>query len=373
MIWLLLTWIFFPFLWLRQYCRRTSSRRVLVVQTAKIGDFVATSCVFKALRENLPDVEVVALVHPVNQLLARQQPNIDRVIVLPQAGLRGLYAKRWLYGVLQEGYDAVLLLSPNLSNLLLPFWVGIPKRVAVLADRRRGIVRFAWPLLSHGEAHLPGRQFRESALRALSGLGVQVDQKLLSTPNEILASQPGLLKLAAWRNSLPSGGVVGLGLGAGNRMKALSLVQLKLLSYAILDTTDAILILIGTEADKSIAISLQEELPTDRVFDTTGQWALDELPALLSALDVFVGVDSGATYLADSVGVPVIDYMGPADPLDQHPIGPQAEIIKSTESCAPCSHAFDAPYTCRFGSRACMQNAPLEAMANAVLARLPCR
>lgn len=52
-----------------------------------------------------------------------------------------------------------------------------------------------------------------------------------------------------------------------------------------------------------------------RQHDTTGQWALVELPVLLGALDCFVGVDSGATYMADALGVPVVD--GPADADDQ--------------------------------------------------------
>ena len=28
--------------------------------------------------------------------------------------------------------------------------------------------------------------------------------------------------------------------------------------------------------------------------------------------------------------------------------------IRSREACAPCSHAFDAPYACRLGTRACI-------------------
>ena len=94
------------------------------------------------------------------------------------------------------------------------------------------------------------------------------------------------------------------------------------------------------------------------------------LPALLATLDCFVGVDSGATYLADALDVPVVDFMGPADAQDQRPTSSRATIIVSEEPCAPCSHAFDAPYACRFGTRACMTRAPLARMAEAVITRL---
>jgi ADP-heptose:LPS heptosyltransferase len=70
--------------------------------------------------------------------------------------------------------------------------------------------------------------------------------------------------------------------------------------------------------------------------------------------------------MADALGVPVVDFMGPADADDQRPIGSRAVVVRSTEPCAPCSHAFDAPYRCRVGTRACIVKAPLEIIAKSV-------
>ncbi|MCH2221673.1 MAG: hypothetical protein MK097_15315, partial [Dechloromonas sp.] len=67
MIYLLLTWLLAPLLWLRAALRGGQrTNRILVIQTAKIGDFVATTPVFRALRSRLPGVEIVALLHSVN-------------------------------------------------------------------------------------------------------------------------------------------------------------------------------------------------------------------------------------------------------------------------------------------------------------------
>lgn len=367
MIYVLLTWLAAPFLWWRA-ARREPRRhgRILVIQTAKIGDFVATTPVFRALRERLPHVGIVALLHPVNVPLARGLDSIDRIVELPPRGFRGWAGKRWLYEVLAEGYDGVLVLSPNLTNLVVPFWAGVPQRVAVLADRRQGSVRLAWPFLTHGEAHRAGRLFRESALRALAGLGLGVDTALLALPNEAVCTDPGMAKRAATL-AAHQGPYIGLGLGAGNRMKALTPAQLRALAGMLLERTAGCLVLVGTEVDQALAAELVGALPAGRVLDTTGSYALSELPALLAGLDCFVGVDSGATYIADALGVPVVDFMGPADAGDQRPIGARAVIVRSEEPCAPCSHAFDAPYQCRLGTRACIQNAPLAAMADEVV------
>lgn len=364
MIYLLLTWLAAPWLW-RRAARRLAgpkTHRLLVIQTAKIGDFVATTPVFRALRNGWPRVEIVALLHPTNVPLAAGLDSIDRVVPLPAHGFRGWVGKRWLFDQLAAGYDGVLILSPNLTNLLVPFWAGIPRRVAVLGDRRQGSLRLARPFLTHGEPHRPGQLFRTTALRALAGLGIAVDAALLALPNEVRGADSGQGKLSALSPSL-RGPLVGLGLGAGNRMKALNAAQMETLARRIVDCTPAMLVLIGTAADRPAAVALCARLPAGRVVDATGQWALDELPVLLAALDCFVGVDSGATYLADAVGVPVIDFMGPADASDQQPTGPGAVIIRSTAPCAPCSHAFDAPYRCRLGTRACIVNAPIDRLA----------
>lgn len=369
MIYLLLTWLASPLLWWLASRQKGKTGRVLVIQTAKIGDFVTTTPVFRALRLRLPQTRIVALLHPVNVPLAQGLGSIDQIIGLPVGGFKGWAGKRWLFEQLAEGYDAVLILSPNLINLLAPFWVGIAQRVSVLPDRRQGSARLAWPFLTHGEAHQAGQLFRETALRSLAGFGIVVDAALLALPNEIARSAAGdakRLALLAGRQ----GPYIGLGLGAGNRMKALDSLQLKGVAAQLLSHTTATLVLVGTEADRPAAAELLAAMPDGRVIDTSGEWELVDLPSLLAALDCFVGVDSGATYMADALGVPVVDFMGPADADDQRPIGLRTVVIRSAELCAPCSHAFDAPYRCRLGTRACIVNAPIASLVDQVVRTL---
>lgn len=182
MIYLLLTWLLAPLLWLRAALRGAQrTNRILVIQTAKIGDFVATTPVFRALRNRLPGTEIVALLHPVNLPLARQLDSIDRIVTLPEYGFKGWAGKRWLLDQLAEGYDGVLILSPNLTNLLVPFWAGVPKRVSVLADRRQGSARLA--------CGVDGAACRQACAqgfcRRAVGIGADQDQRSRSTADDL--------------------------------------------------------------------------------------------------------------------------------------------------------------------------------------------
>ena len=121
------------------------------------------------------------------------------------------------------------------------------------------------------------------------------------------------------------------------------------------------------------AASVAAALPPGRVVDATGRFDLAALPALLQRLDVYVGVDSGITYLAEAAGVAVIDLMGPADADDQRPTGPRAVVIRTELPCAPCSHAFRAPYSCKINTRACVLAAQLDPVVEHVVVALQAR
>lgn len=355
MIYLLLTWLAAPLLWLRIALRgERPLRRILVVQTAKIGDFVATTPVFRALRTGLPETEIVALLHPVNVPLAEGLDSIDRIVTLPSHGYRGWQGKWWLFTQFRAGFDGVLLLSPNLPGLLAGLWAGIPRRVSVLPDRRQGIARLAWPFLTHGEPHVPGRLFRGTALLALRGLGLAPARQAGPSTGEAFCRPAAISRRQQLFSNHP-GCLVGIGIGAGNRMKALGWPELLALCASVLQDSRTTLVLVGTVADSEVAVKIAEHFPMGKVIDTTGRWELADLPALLAGLHAFIGVDSGATYLADAVGIPVLDFMGPADADDQRPVGPGALVLKGQTECSPCSHAFDAPYRCRYGHRNCLK------------------
>ena len=155
MIYLLLTWLLAPLLWLRLRCAVRNGRTVYPRhpdrQDRRLrGDDAGLPRLAQSPARHR-DRRAAA---PGQFTLARQLDSIDRIVTLPEYGFKGWAGKRWLLDQLAEGYDGVLILSPNLTNLLVPFWAGVPKRFR--CSPTAGKAAPGWPGLSDPWRATPG-------------------------------------------------------------------------------------------------------------------------------------------------------------------------------------------------------------------------
>jgi ADP-heptose:LPS heptosyltransferase len=92
-----------------------------------------------------------------------------------------------------------------------------------------------------------------------------------------------------------------------------------------------------------------------RVLNACGSFSIAEAPALMKKLSLAIGVDTGLIYMADALGVPVIDIAGPCNMKNQRPMGKNSFIVQKKDMvCVPCSHTFKTPYKCRYNHRKCV-------------------
>jgi ADP-heptose:LPS heptosyltransferase len=66
---------------------------------------------------------------------------------------------------------------------------------------------------------------------------------------------------------------------------------------------------------------------------------LDELAALLSLADLYLGNDSGVTHLAAAVGAATLALFGPTDAAQWAPRGDNAHVVRLGVECSPCEHS----------------------------------
>jgi ADP-heptose:LPS heptosyltransferase len=353
MLYFLLTWLAAPILYLRLPPRRptTGPRRVLLIQTAKIGDLVCTTPIIASLKASWPGCHLTVMVNPLCVPLLAHDPAVDALWGVPSADWQGFAGKLRLLDRLRQGrFDDCIVLSPNIAFLLLPLWAGIPVRAAMLSNFPSRSLNRCARFLTHREHHHSGRLVLETELELLRQLGC----KQLTARKSLHVAPLADAEVSAFlaNRTAPR---IGIGISSGNKLKALSGEQLATLCQRLLSLLPHDLVLIGTAADRPMAAEIMASCGnTPRILDAAGAFALDILPALMPRLDGYFGVDSGVTYIADTFDIPTVDLMGPANADDQRPTSAHAVVIRTDLPCAPCSHAFRAPYHCARGDRACI-------------------
>lgn len=359
MIPLLLTWLAWPFLLLG--LRRTPEpKRLLVIQGAKLGDLICSTPVLAALKRRFPGVYLTVLADGAWSGLLACHPCVDAVLPLDKNAWRGWRGKWAMAQRLRaERFDGVICLSPSLPCVLVMAWARIPWRLLTVPDRRGFTFLLAQGLASHRVRHVPGRQVAATWLALLAPLGVR-DPLLVKE----VAAAPGAEARAA-ALLVGEGPWIGVGVSSGNRLKELGVEKLAQVVAGLLEEPGTV-VLVGAPAEQALAQGIRDRvgpLLAARVVDGCGTLPLEDLPALVGRFDLYLGVDSGITYMADALGVPVIDVSGPADMDDQRPLGMRVEILQRRElPCVPCSHAFASPYHCHTGDRACIEGVTPEAI-----------
>ncbi|TAN45278.1 MAG: glycosyltransferase family 9 protein [Nitrospirae bacterium] len=365
MIWVLLAYLTAPFILLTRKSRtKPKSRRILIIQTAKIGDMICSTPVFREIKKGLPEAHLTVLATPSTKGVLRGNPNVDEIIAISTSDYRGIAGKLKLAEIIGKGkYDTAVCLNPNTLFALALFWGLVPVRLTILPDFCGTTFKLASRLFTGLEKHLQGRLVAETYLKMLRHIGIESS----NFKKEIFISEEGKSKAEDFLKNLDMP-LVGIAVSSGNKLKELGVEKLSALVSGLLDSVDCSILLIGAGADKKTADTVIEITGLRKnVINSCGKFSLEELPGLIAKLAVFVGVDTGIAYMADALSIPVIDMAGPSDMQDQRPTGAKAVIIKKELPCVPCSHSFKSPYECEIGTRECIEDIVPEEIVAAVL------
>ncbi len=364
MIHLLLTLLLSPLL--RLFAGRAPAQpaRVLVIQLAKIGDLLCSTPLFRELKRCYPAVELSVLATKINAPLLRCNPRVDHVVEADARQFRGVAGKWRLIALLRRGrYDTIICLNAGAAYATAALWAGIPRRLAVLSNFGGTTHHLAARLWTGVERHRGDRLIQATYLALLEKLGIRDG----SIAKEVFPA-PGAAEKVAALLGANIGPLLGIGVSSANRLKALGSEKIIDLARGMLGAYPGLsVVLIGGSEDAQQACEIRQALASDRVIDSCGKLGLAELPALLEKLSTYLGVDSGVTYMADAVGIPVVSVAGPCNMAETRPTGKRVVIIQRAElPCQPCAHIFKAPYSCWVGTRACIVDVSAAEIAAAV-------
>ncbi|QER42694.1 glycosyltransferase family 9 protein [Thermodesulfobacterium sp. TA1] len=365
MIYLFLSYLFFPLIKLLSLLRGKDKpfKKILVIQAAKIGDFICSTHLFREIKKTYPNSRLTVMVNPIVKEIAELNPYIDEVIPISSKGYKGFLGKIRLANLIRKGrYDVGITLNPNLPFTIGMLWGLIPIRLTVMPNFCGLTFRLASKFFTKLEPHASGRLVVETYLKLLNHIDIKTDNIAKEVYQSIEAD-----KRVSEFLGLINKPLIGIAVSSGNKLKEIASKKIAEIIDQILKEIDAYIVLIGSAQDK---LKAQEVLSLvkvkERILDSTGRFNLGELPALIKKLSVFIGVDTGITYMADALKVPIVYIPGPIDTSEQRPVESRMISIFHRLSCMPCSFVFKTTSFCKYNSKDCINLVTSEEIVLAV-------
>ena len=320
--------------------------RILVVQTAFLGDVIFTSPLVHALRGRFPSARLTLVVAPRGAPIARHIPGVDEVVVFDKRG-----ANRSPMGLLRTAQrvpsDLALVPHPSWRSALL----GRLSKPGLLVGEAGG-ARGA--LFDVAVARTTGG-FVASHLSLGEAVGARGDAQLR------LRLEPSELERA--RARLDPGRFVGAVIGLEWATKRLPAAQWGGVLDGLVDHGfTPVLLGAPTERDLAEAV-LARSTAHAHVVDQVGD-PLDDALATLGCCEVVIGGDTGLVHAARALGIPTVALFGPTDPR-KHLWDSTTRVLSRGLPCQPC-HAH-GPAVCPLGHHQCMTTQqPTDIVANAL-------
>ena len=309
--------------------KSTSPKRMLVIQMAKLGDMVCTTPLFRAIKNAYPESTLFVLGNEINKVLLEGNSNIDTYLV-KETSFRETLKK-----IKASRIDAVCITVPSFELLALCVIACIPLIIAPRIENGwspyftrtyRMLLKFVTVVPHRMEYYAP-REY----LRLLEPLNIYTDD----TKKEVFFTQESLKKVQTFfsATSVCREGVALVGIlpGAGNEIKSWPPEYFAELMNAIqAEEGNVVFVLLGAGKDAERASVIHSKIdPAVTVVDAIGKFSLDELKACVSMLSLVIGADTGPQYIAEALGVPTIDIVGPVDEREQPPLGEIHKIVKA--------------------------------------------
>src|SRR3989344_2119063 len=287
-------------------------KKVLILQTGKLGDMVCSTPVFRAVKKHFPDVYLIASGDALGRDIIRGNPYVDQYEEYGNLSVK----------LLREiNPDTSILLTPSpdvLKNLILARLPRVlaPRVVGGYSPYPTKTYRF-FSLFADKIPHRMGYYAPQEYLNMLHPLGIESND----TRKELFVDRQTEDKMVSQLLRFGDKRKIAIAPGAGNRIKEWPPERFGEISKYLIDKHNAIIIIIGSEKDKALGEIVKMNLPQESVWDTTGTFSIEELKALVKCLDLFISADTGPIYIAEAFGVPTVDIVGPVDEREQPPRG----------------------------------------------------
>jgi heptosyltransferase-2 len=311
-------------------------KRVVVRGTNWVGDSVMTVPALRALRRVLPDAHITLAIRPGARGIFSEADFIDDVLIYDRKSALSVLPqiREWK----RRKFDLAVLFQNAFEAALIPFLAGVPVRLGYATESRQA-------LLTHPLALPDWRSSRHEVFYYLYVI-TALEQMLFGTSTICEADPDESIQVSESRKAEATDLLHAHGVGEGGHVVAICPGSINsrakrwpaeayaALADRLIDTNRQVL-LIGSKDEAAVSQEVTSRM-RNRPIVLTGKTSLDQITAVLAAVDLIVTNDTGPAHIGAALGRPTIVIFGPTNPLTTRPFSPAAEILRHPPDCAPC-------------------------------------
>lgn len=339
--------------------------RILIISLYRIGDVLFTTPTIRALKERFPKAKLTVWVKSRGRPVLENNPHVDEILVFDNISVaRGFEdinhfdikgRLKFVRELRTQKFDLVVDLVGTFGSNVYSFLSGSPLRFGF--DKHG----FGF-LLTKSISLVRGRHLKENYLDVIRTIGItpkndNLEIKLSSSEKEFAE------KFMIDHNLSSKDLLVGVHLGAGWATKRWPPANFGQLANLLVKEADAKIVVFGNKEEGKLEKEMLGQMETKPII-TIGKLSLREMAAVVSKCHLFLGNDTGPTYIAEALKVPVGVFFGPTNPLYSAPLGIKCVIMKKRVECSPVDlhqYCFDKPgVPCRLGTHKCMNSISAE-------------
>ena len=329
--------------------------RIIVVQTAFLGDIILTTPLLNALKTIYPRSYLALLTTPVGKQALSGLEELDEIISYDkkhsESGPAAFINK--VREVRSKKFELAISPHRSLRSALLLGMSGIP----VLVGFEDAALSWIYHL------RVKRNKAEHDVKRNLSLLGPVAKLPEHFQPRIKLPLPPDF-DPAKFGVNLKERPLIGFAPGSAWPTKRWPAPKFAGLAKSLAEELGAKIILLGDQGDVVLCQEIEDQAATP-VLNLAGKTGLQELFAIISKLDVLVSNDSAPVHAASAFATPAAVIYGPTTP--QFGYGPWLNphrIIQKEMSCRPCHH--HGPRQCPEKHFNCMSEIGISEVADEV-------
>lgn len=304
--------------------------KILIIQTAFLGDVVLSTPLIKAVKKNYPNSKIFFLLIPQTKELLQNNPHLNGIIVYDKKDKeRGIssfiaLARR----IRASGFDMALIPHRSFRSALLAYLAGIPQRVGF--DKSSGAFLFT--------KRIKYTQNQPEVKRNLSLLETDIPLENDCLP-ELFPSEDDfkyIEELFKNRGIKKEDKIVGIAPGSVWNTKRWLPERFGEVAEALIEKLGAKVIFIGGKEDEKLCLEIASNMKSKPLI-TAGKASSLQSSVLISRCRVILSNDTAPMHMAVAMRIPVVAIFGSTVPeFGFAPTGKNDLVIQKEIYCRPC-------------------------------------